>query len=509
MAQMNMTQACDANQVGGATLTEEVGRWLALPQYWGRRLIIDDALGSADGNVTQVTQAWNVQKTGERLYFHPSIWSTNGAGTSERTAIDAIMVGIQSTYPGDYHDSIPIAILYGSGSTQDNADAVAFVWPSSLRGDNVHPSVSIGRVFHADLVASAIISRGWDGNRAPQNKRLPIITKSSNTLSAFPGVWHAYPCPATYTTVYSGITCLYPVPTYTYQWYLNGSAVGGATSRTLDVSSAPSDSQYTVQVTATNSQGSASVTSDGFWVNRTPVSAYSSATNTLINSMVVRPGSPQAAAIDTAMATIQSLSSVLDWINIPLHTEQASRINWINGTTIANPALGASFIAGRGWTLSSAAVTAIRQFIIPDGTGRWTANNAHFGVYVDTAGTNKYFSAVGTFGSGATCYLAPDLYGHGYASASINSTGSLVPGGNSTGHFVVNLSGGTSFSLYENGSAIKTVAVSGPVLPAGEPVIGNAPHDGILGAFHFGGALNSTQVGQLQTVINNLRTAFI
>ena len=87
---------------------------------------------------------------------------------------------------------------------------------------------------------------------APVNTVLPTISPTS------PGV-------DTEVTAADGTWTGNPTPTFTYQWLTNGANISGATAQTYIVTTADRDAaqpSLAVRVTATNSQGSASATSD-------------------------------------------------------------------------------------------------------------------------------------------------------------------------------------------------------------------------------------------------------
>lgn len=84
---------------------------------------------------------------------------------------------------------------------------------------------------------------------SPDNTVLPAITGTATegqTLTASSGTW-------------SGS----PTPTYTYQWFGDGESLAGKTGSTLDLTEDHVGMIITVQVTATNVNGSASAISAG------------------------------------------------------------------------------------------------------------------------------------------------------------------------------------------------------------------------------------------------------
>lgn len=101
----------------------------------------------------------------------------------------------------------------------------------------------------ASATSSGVGPVAGAGNEAPANIAPPTISGVAavgQTLTASPGSW-------------SGV----PTPTYAYQWKRNGVAISGATNPTYVVQEADFGYVLTVEVTATNSEGSAVATSSG------------------------------------------------------------------------------------------------------------------------------------------------------------------------------------------------------------------------------------------------------
>lgn len=91
---------------------------------------------------------------------------------------------------------------------------------------------------------------------APDNTIPPTISGDElfgSLLTATPGTWTGS-----------------PVPTLTYQWMRDGVAISGATGSTYTTVEDDVDTTVTVVVTATNSEGSASATSNGIAVDGPP-----------------------------------------------------------------------------------------------------------------------------------------------------------------------------------------------------------------------------------------------
>ena len=97
------------------------------------------------------------------------------------------------------------------------------------------------------LSSRPVIGNGGGGGIPPANTIAPVISGTGvvgQTLSCSTGTW-------------TGI----PAPTYTYQWLRGVSDIPGATSSTYTLVQADATFVITCQVTATNTAGSASVTS--------------------------------------------------------------------------------------------------------------------------------------------------------------------------------------------------------------------------------------------------------
>lgn len=105
-----------------------------------------------------------------------------------------------------------------------------------------------GLSSHGGVSGFAGLSGSSASAFAPINNSLPLILGTpivGSTLTATNGSWSASPS-----------------PTFTYQWKADGVNITGATSATYVVDAADVGADITVTVTATNSEGSASATSD-------------------------------------------------------------------------------------------------------------------------------------------------------------------------------------------------------------------------------------------------------
>lgn len=104
--------------------------------------------------------------------------------------------------------------------------------------DKANPLPGLRKLLFIDRVGAPTVIP----NSAPFNTILPVITGTAaegQVLTATQGSWTGY-----------------PAPTYAYAWLRNGVAIGGATVSTYTLVAGDVGNQISVQVTATNTEGS-------------------------------------------------------------------------------------------------------------------------------------------------------------------------------------------------------------------------------------------------------------
>lgn len=471
--------------VGGTTLTQQAARWALTPQHWGKALISVDALASGDGDVTTVDGIVANLRSGKFLYVEAPIYETNTIGTPGRTAIDAQLDGIRSGYSDDYLDSFDAVQNYNGGTSEEEADVANGIWPRSFRYDEVHPNTPGNKVW-GEVIASAIIARGWDGVRAAINQRAPVISNDGTDLSVFDGIWFEY-----------------PASTPTYQWYKNGAPLGGATSATYTLLGTEADDEFYCAVT----RGGVTANSAPLLVSPTAETAYSTEANALINAMDFPPDTNGRVAIAAAMTRVQALAAKLDWFCAPLHNQQASLINWLDPTREATMYADPVFTPGQGWTTDPLNGDRFNTNYYPNvESGAWTLNSAHIGMDVRIPDLALDASLV----SGDDYLLwRPRQYtttGLVRLNTNTDGGGGVAPYGGA-GHHVVSRAT-NAIRFVKNGAQVAINNSNAPTNVAVGPIFIVPTHAGETGAFHFGGTLSDADCLEIANILEELRSAF-
>lgn len=118
-------------------------------------------------------------------------------------------------------------------------------WTFTGQVESYEPAIPTEDKMTATVSFKVSGSTVAEAAEAPTNVVLPAISgeaKEDETLTAWPGEWSQ-------------------AATFTYQWKLDGSAINGATSKTYKVVTGDIGNPITVEVTATNSAGSATAES--------------------------------------------------------------------------------------------------------------------------------------------------------------------------------------------------------------------------------------------------------
>ena len=211
-------------------------KWFGLPVGSGTAHITVNGVKFADG--TTATNAYIVKQTGSNAYIVQDAASAHAAEI-------VFMVNATSTAALNPGECFILATPFG-GSPVPCAKIAQYrldVYENNTVNSYSWSTIPAAAYGQADLMVFSLSAMS-----------APVATgtvATGNVLSVTSGTW-------------SGTT---PI-TYTYQWYGNatnsntgGTAVSGATSNTYTVPATP-DAYYYAIVTATNSQGSATATSN-------------------------------------------------------------------------------------------------------------------------------------------------------------------------------------------------------------------------------------------------------
>ena len=149
--------------VGGSTLSQQLDRFLATPQFWDRTLIIMDG-GLDSDQTTALAKVAALRDTLTPLvkrwiYVQPSpqeMW----AGTPGRLTFDATVAALQAAFPNNYVECLTALKAANDGSANDLADVANDIVPRSLRIDPIHENAT-GTGVRCGQIAAFINGKGW------------------------------------------------------------------------------------------------------------------------------------------------------------------------------------------------------------------------------------------------------------------------------------------------------------------------------------------------------------
>ncbi len=240
---LNQSHPVTEDGVGGSSNADQKARFTATPARWGDSLVICDA--GVNGGQAAV-DTLDLVTSGRRLFIEMT-YGAYRLGSTERNTINTETDIIKAAHPSNYIATYAEVSLHNDGSTADLYDIEGGLTQPSLLSDLIHPNAA-GRAVFGEIIAGAIIGKGWDGARAPINRWPAQLSRVANTITAAAGYWSGY-----------------PAPTITRKWYKDAVEVVGETGVTYVVDAAPVD--VTVTEFATNASGSANATSAALAVN--------------------------------------------------------------------------------------------------------------------------------------------------------------------------------------------------------------------------------------------------
>lgn len=370
---------------------------------------------SAPGNVLSVTNGlWN----GTYPFTFAYQWKKGGVNISGATS------GTYAMVSGDAGSSITCSVT--ATNTQGNTSQISNTFiVGSVPANTVAPSIS-----GAASVGS--------------------------TLTVANGTWTG------------------PPSSYTYQWKLNGTNIGGATAATYVVQSGDLGGTLTCAVTGVNGWGSATALSSSVTVNSPAVAAFLARTSgldathqslytNLINNLVSGGGN------GNIFALLDSL-----WIRGTQDVAN-SRLNLVS-SSFANVDTSATFTADQGITGNGTSGKSDTQLVVGTGT-QASLNSTSVGVAVRGGRTSNADSdiigACTSFSSNNMLFIQPlSLADAGKISIAVN--GSFAsrltvtnPGGSATGIYGAVRDSATTIKGYRNGSS--TPIISGASNSQGTP----------------------------------------
>jgi hypothetical protein len=331
---------------------------------------------------------------------------------------------------------------------------------------------------------------------APVNTALPVITGS--------------PIVGSPLTVSNGTWTGYPLPTFTYQWYIGATPIGGATANTfiLTQAQAGNTSNISCQVTATNIVGTATATS-----------------NTVIQIFDFN-----AAAFITTSGVSSTEANAINTLTIALKAQNlwngAIALYPVVGTTIGeqrtnlvNPLLYQLDFQG-AWTHSSTGA-------LPDGTTAYadtqiipslTVVNQDKTTVIFYSRTNNFSPGIKTdFGSytgGFRTVFATNFTSLDYA---MNTSGGTSGGPftDTLGLFSVSRTASTTTTVYHKGLPLTVTADPSGGLPNASIYLSAANNGGSPAFFSprecaffgiYNGILDATDNANLEAIIQAFQT---
>jgi hypothetical protein len=232
----------------------------------------------------------------------------------------------------------------------------------------------------AIYIGNAIGSNGPKGF-APVNTVTPVISGTNavgQTLTTTNGTW-------------TGI----PSPTYTYQWKRDGSNIGGATSVTYVLVEADADTNVTCEVTATNSIGSASATSNSLYIF---TAEYKAVLDKALSFTPTPYTLPTTATQQKQNKLLKSMKADGVWAKLDVFyvfaqdgSAEFATLNWKNpAANQANITSSPTFVSNGGFTGNGTSSYIDTNFNPATQGVQYTQNNASRYFFTHAIGTGRF-----------------------------------------------------------------------------------------------------------------------
>lgn len=220
---------------------------------------------------------------GDPLSF--SGWVASGDSTPDWPAFDVDLAGLMMAFRCIRGSNKPVRVYPGMQTLVDTNNSQMQL-QAAVTGDSAPyvtvPTGDLAAYSEVDLGSASqqahtglVLINDWSSNVvAPINYQLP-------TFAGVPTVGQ------TLTKLHDGLWFGLPVPTYAYQWRRDGASIGGATSTSYVLQAADAGTQVSLQVTATNSQGSAQAAANSVSVAAALVSPVNTAIPTITGTPAV------------------------------------------------------------------------------------------------------------------------------------------------------------------------------------------------------------------------------
>lgn len=254
--------------VSGSLLTCSPGTWTGYPaptfsyQWYAGASAISGATSSTYTTlVAQEGQVITCRVTASNASGTPAAVASNGI-----TVTSAPVVPANTVAPSITGTPSPGSTLTANPGTWTGSPfSYAYQW---IR-DGVDESGQTANTYTAPAsgtIAVRVTATGSGGTGSPATSAGVVISSLSAPVNTVAPVISGSAVMGSVLTTSDGTWTGSPAPTFAYQWKRNGADIGGATSQTYTTSAPDFSAAITCTVTATNSQGNASATSNSITV---------------------------------------------------------------------------------------------------------------------------------------------------------------------------------------------------------------------------------------------------
>ena len=302
-----------------------------------------------------------------------------------------------------------------------------------------------------------------------------------------------------------------------YQVFRGNSQVATSTQTTYADTGLTASTTYTYVVKAFDSSGNISASSTLAAATTTIATSCSQSSSFLARASTLN--NSRKILYNTLICGLvaDGIWSQLDALYIlAAPDETAAQLNLIDSRYTLTKHGSPTFTVDQGYTGDASSAYFDTGFVPSTAGGNMTLNSATLGAYVlNNRTTFQVWDALGVTDGANMLGLNPMI---GYAGIEVYINGSSADYGSnssSRGSFIASRTGVSSGEIYENGAAMTPITQTSTALlgasiylfATDRPPYALASSGDQVAAEFFGGGLNSTQAGELDTLINNFMAA--
>lgn len=340
---------------------------------------------------------------------------------------------------------------------------------------------------------------------APVNTVAPAITRNTaygSTLTSTTGTWTGN-----------------PAPTYGYQWRKAGVDIGGATSSTYVTLVGDVGSAITCRVTATNSVGSSSATSNAI----TPADPAQTALNAIVAGFLIAPSASRQATMKAFITTLMNTTAdatipgVSVWatrdrlVVLKCGEQQGALLNWIAPGTGNATVVGAAITFTADVGVATLAASYLTTSYDPFAGGFTTRNNNSIAASVLTDAND----GVSAFLCGSVYFGIQPRTSAGVISSKNASSGTDAGSAN-TGAALYTISRNVSgsYGRYKGATLVDSPTRATVALPTGNPITILTANSGTnvttktLDLFHCGGYMDAAAVSAVDAAWSTFKANY-